>query len=360
MVRDARIRRRNALVIPGWLLIAYSVAAIIYAEGIRTGSDFCDEASRVLINGLCYSVWKLVAPLLLIGIGLAIGGGVGLRGHPQRLEQRLQHGSPSYVILAVLLSLVFVPLTLLLIQFYRQGQNDIIYQVELLGVPYKHVFLLAMAALVAALMLAPYLFSWIAQERRRRDFLAAVGADEPAEPDIETPVEVEERQPEPVADVAEEWPGEREEPLAEPEATRQEGGRKKGYRVPATPVLDLEGVGPAYEARLKAQGIENMDQLYQADAKALAESTEISPALIETWQSMCELIAVKGIGPQYAEALVRAGLTGIDELRRRSATAIAKQVTAYLASLDNHVLGQAVTETRVTSWQDAAKGMRKT
>ena len=104
MGRDANIRRRDAFVISGGLLLVYGLVAVVWAERLRASSDFCPDGSWVYINSTCYTVWKLVLPLLLIGAGLLIGGLAAFRGRPERLEQRLHHGTGSHFTLALLIS----------------------------------------------------------------------------------------------------------------------------------------------------------------------------------------------------------------------------------------------------------------
>jgi len=96
-----------------------------------------------------------------------------------------------------------------------------------------------------------------------------------------------------------------------------------------------------------------------ADADKLADEAEISRGLIRTWQHMSELMAVKGIGPQYAEVLVRAGVDGVDDLKKHSAASVAKMVDVYLAGVEQSPLKVGVTPVRVQRWKEAAKGMRK-
>lgn len=356
MGRDANIGRRDALAIPGWILIVYSVAAIVYAEHFRARSDFCADGSLVLIDGLCYTVWKLVLPLLLIGIGLAIGGAVGFKGTPERLEQRLRHGTPSHVMLGLLISFVVAPLALLFIQMARQNANDITYQVEFYGVPFKHTFVLAVVLLLAILFLALYVAAYVADIRRRNDFLAVAAGDLQPAPEVEE---------EPTFG-DEDWPDSRDETDSEPATATSDvsdapgAPRHYGYRMDAMDVIDIEGIGDAYAKKLAAAGVQTTARLALEDPDELAQRSGISAGYIRSWQQMAELTAVKGIGPQYAEALVRAGITSIAELRRRSAAALAKQVNDYLAGLDNNVLGTSITEARLKGWQEAAKGMRKT
>lgn len=124
-------------------------------------------------------------------------------------------------------------------------------------------------------------------------------------------------------------------------------------------VIDVEGIGPVYAQRLQQVGVHSTARLCYEDPDRLATALDVSPKTVRSWQSMAQLMKVSGIGPQYAEALARAGIEGIDELKRRSPARIADQVNKYLEGVGTNVLGQRVTERRVTAWQEAAKSMRR-
>ncbi len=131
------------------------------------------------------------------------------------------------------------------------------------------------------------------------------------------------------------------------------------YKGDDHPVEDVEGIGTVYAQKLASQGIETTGRLcYESSAK-LSKAIDVPMKTIETWQSMAQLMKVTGIGPQYAEALARAGIGGIDELKRRSAGRLADQVNEYLAGLQTTVVGNKITERRVAGWQAAAKSMRR-
>ena len=124
-------------------------------------------------------------------------------------------------------------------------------------------------------------------------------------------------------------------------------------------VIDVEGIGPVYAEKLRQVGVETTSRLCYEDAEHLAESLGTDAKRVRTWQHMAELMKVSGIGPQYAEALARAGIEGIADLKKRSAAAIANQVNEYLDGLESVVLGSKITERRVAGWQEAAKPMRR-
>lgn len=124
-------------------------------------------------------------------------------------------------------------------------------------------------------------------------------------------------------------------------------------------IEDIEGIGQVYGERLRRLGVHTTARLTYEDTGSLAERMELPRKTVEGWQQMAELVKVNGIGPQYAEALVRAGIAGIAELKRRSPAKIAEQVNAYLDTLDTNVLGNKITEKRVEGWQEKARPMKR-
>ncbi len=131
------------------------------------------------------------------------------------------------------------------------------------------------------------------------------------------------------------------------------------YKGDIHPVVEVEGIGPVYAERLGQHGIKTTARLCYEDAARISAKIDVPMTNVENWQAMAQLMKVSGIGPQYAEALVRAGIDGIDELKRRSAAKIADQVNEYLESLETTVVAQGIRERRVAGWQAAAKSMRR-
>lgn len=124
-------------------------------------------------------------------------------------------------------------------------------------------------------------------------------------------------------------------------------------------VIDVEGIGPKYADRLIGMGIETTARLCYEDAAKIAETIDAPVKTVQNWQAMAQLAKVNGIGKQYAEVLVRAGVDNIDALKRRSPNTIADQVNAYVDGLKSNVLGTRVTPRRVENWQKHAKTMRR-
>ncbi len=87
-------------------------------------------------------------------------------------------------------------------------------------------------------------------------------------------------------------------------------------------IIDIEGVGEAYAAKLIAAGINTPEQLLAKCAtpkgrKELEEATEISGKLILKWTNHADLFRIHGVGPQFAELLEAAGVDTVKELSHR-------------------------------------------
>jgi predicted flap endonuclease-1-like 5' DNA nuclease len=91
-------------------------------------------------------------------------------------------------------------------------------------------------------------------------------------------------------------------------------------------VLQLEGIGPMYAARLNATGIITVPQLVAADANEVARHVEATPELVREWQAMGRLLNVKGVGPQWAEALARVGVHDEHDLAQRDPRALSAAI----------------------------------
>jgi predicted flap endonuclease-1-like 5' DNA nuclease len=141
---------------------------------------------------------------------------------------------------------------------------------------------------------------------------------------------------------------------------------KRGPRRPHTDfpgddhlVIDLEGIGPVYAKRLQKQGVYTTSRLAYEKPGNLAKRIKAPKKLVKNWRNMAELIKAKGIGKQYAEVLVRSGVKGIDDLKKRKPAKLAKDVNKFLRSVDSTVIGTAVHEGRAKQWIKAAKPMRR-
>lgn len=124
-------------------------------------------------------------------------------------------------------------------------------------------------------------------------------------------------------------------------------------------VLEIEGIGEVYARRLHELGIHSTDQLRCTNATVIANNLGISPPQVEKWQQMSELLVVKGVGKQIAEALVRTGVTGIDDLRARKPKELSEAVTATIMNSTPRIMRSGVNTKRAWSIILQARNLKK-
>lgn len=117
----------------------------------------------------------------------------------------------------------------------------------------------------------------------------------------------------------------------------------------------IEGIGEAYGKKLNQAGLRTVQDLVAADAEDLAEETGISVNELRKWKAMGRLQAIRGVGPQYSEILVRAGVTSPEELAGYEPDELARKVNAYQATLEVRVQGNPVTPALTTRWIEGAR-----
>jgi predicted flap endonuclease-1-like 5' DNA nuclease len=124
------------------------------------------------------------------------------------------------------------------------------------------------------------------------------------------------------------------------------------------PIEDVEGIGPASGERLAAAGIKTTDDLLTAgarpyDRERIAEATGISSDRIREWVDKIDLMRVPGVGPQYSDLLVAAGVGSPAELARRNAANLEvtfQEVVAARPGIVRRVPGEA----EISDWIEAA------
>lgn len=87
-------------------------------------------------------------------------------------------------------------------------------------------------------------------------------------------------------------------------------------------IIDIEGIGDAYAAKLNAAGVKTTDDLLdscatRAGRRKMAEATGISEKLILRWTNHADLFRINGVAGQFAELLEAAGVDTIKEFRHR-------------------------------------------
>ena len=84
----------------------------------------------------------------------------------------------------------------------------------------------------------------------------------------------------------------------------------------------------------------------------LSKATGISPKDLQLWVHHADLLRVRGVGPEYAELLVSAGVDTLRDLRRRNPTALVAKIIGMNGA--KKVVSRLPTESMVEGWIDAA------
>ncbi|MCC6762020.1 MAG: DUF4332 domain-containing protein [Chitinophagaceae bacterium] len=98
-------------------------------------------------------------------------------------------------------------------------------------------------------------------------------------------------------------------------------------------IIDIEGIGETYGARLNKEGIMTTTDLLkvggtkQGRAK-IATATHLPESLILTWVNHADLMRIKGIAGQISELLEAAGVDSVMELKGRNAANLHEKLMA--------------------------------
>lgn len=127
-------------------------------------------------------------------------------------------------------------------------------------------------------------------------------------------------------------------------------------------IADVEGVGPAYAAKLEAAGVKTSDDLLDraakpAGRKKLAEETGITEKLILEWVNHADLVRIPGVGSEYSDLLEAAGVDSPAELARRNAANLA--ATFQELNVARGTVRRVPSEATIAEWIEAAKKLPK-
>ncbi len=87
-------------------------------------------------------------------------------------------------------------------------------------------------------------------------------------------------------------------------------------------IIDVEGIGPVYAAKLNKIGVRTTDALLKKGAspegrRQIAEAAGIGHALVLEWVNLADLYRIKGVGSEYSDLLEEAGVDTVVELSKR-------------------------------------------
>ena len=123
-------------------------------------------------------------------------------------------------------------------------------------------------------------------------------------------------------------------------------------------IEDVEGIGPAYAAKLQAAGIVRTEILLEKGAtpqgrKAIEEQTGISHSLILEWVNHVDLYRIKGVASEYSDLLEEAGVDTVVELSRRAAESLCQKMLEVNA--EKKLVRRPPTKAQVADWIEQAK-----
>ncbi len=125
-------------------------------------------------------------------------------------------------------------------------------------------------------------------------------------------------------------------------------------------VIEIEGIGPAYEAKLAEAGITTVEGLLGKGAtakgrKEIVAATGISAALVLRWVNIADLFRIRGIGRQYSELLEAAGVDTVVELSKR----VPGNLEAKMQEVNGarNLVRKVPTLSQVQSWVEEAKAL---
>lgn len=127
-------------------------------------------------------------------------------------------------------------------------------------------------------------------------------------------------------------------------------------------IIDVEGIGPAYAAKLEAAGVASTEELLERGASRkgrvdLAAATGIDDARLLTWVNHVDLMRLTGVGSEYADLLEAGGVDSPAELAHRNAANLTATLTE--ANAARNFVRQLPSETMVQRWIDEAKSLPK-
>jgi len=125
-----------------------------------------------------------------------------------------------------------------------------------------------------------------------------------------------------------------------------------------TKLLDIEGIGDVYAAKLTEAGIRSVEALLKAGStpkgrKELAEKTGISGDLILEWVNHADLYRITGIGSEYSDLLEEAGVDTVAELAQRNPGNLLEKMTEV--NEQKKLVRRLPVLTMVQNWVDQAK-----
>jgi predicted flap endonuclease-1-like 5' DNA nuclease len=128
-------------------------------------------------------------------------------------------------------------------------------------------------------------------------------------------------------------------------------------------VMDIEGIGETYAARLREAGIAtDADLLERGHTRKgradLAEVTGLAESLVLEWVNHADLMRIHGVGPEYADLLEASGVDTVPELARRNPANLHMAIEKVVA--DKGLVRRPPSEGMLADWITEATTLGRT
>ncbi len=115
-------------------------------------------------------------------------------------------------------------------------------------------------------------------------------------------------------------------------------------------------------ARLKAQGVSTTLELHRKapdarGAKALARSAKVDPQKIEPMAAACDVMRIRGVGPEVSRILAAVGVRTAATLAREKAADLSARIEAANEKL--HLTEKTPSVGHLAAWIDQAQALAK-
>lgn len=125
-----------------------------------------------------------------------------------------------------------------------------------------------------------------------------------------------------------------------------------------TRLVEVEGIGEIYAAKLEAIGVNSIEQLLEMGAtkqgrENLSQKSGVSETLILNWINRADLARIKGIASEYADLLEAAGVDSVPELAQRNAANLHARLME--TNEEENLVRRVPSESEVADWIDQAQ-----
>jgi predicted flap endonuclease-1-like 5' DNA nuclease len=129
-----------------------------------------------------------------------------------------------------------------------------------------------------------------------------------------------------------------------------------------TNLHEIEGIGEVYAQKLQDAGVSTMQSLLEKGSspqgcQELANVTGISETRIQGWINRARLAQVKGIGEEYADLLLIAGVKSISNLAQKSSGALYEDLT--LVNQEKKLVRKLPSQIQIEDWIIQARQLQK-